>query len=409
MKILVIASIFPPHILGGAEVSASNLATGLLNDGHDVSVLTVRQTSDQEPHTLQGLRIVRESLPRAYPVSKFKEAKGWQKPIWHLQDLVDPRNIEPLKKYIAEFGRPDVVFVHILQGFGYNLINSIERLNLPVIFFLHDLSFACVKTSMFKNNSNCLKLCLECKLSSAFKSNLLGKLTRVGYCSPSQANIDRLKQFIPIEGRPQLVTPNANTYCTPRTERVEAQGVVRLLYVGQLTDAKGIEFLLRVLEDISYERPLLNFSLVIAGSGPLESKLRSKYDSKEWLNFTGFVPQREVSNLMNDADLLCVPSIWFENYPGVAVHALEQSLPVMGSKTGGIAEIVTDGENGILVPPGNFDAWKRELIDIMESPSILKKWREAARTLRVDLVAQAIDVRSKIISFAHTVIEGARH
>jgi len=49
------------------------------------------------------------------------------------------------------------------------------------------------------------------------------------------------------------------------------------------------------------------------------------------------------------------------------------------------------------------------LIDIMESPSILKKWREAARTLRVDLVAQAIDVRSKIISFAHTVIEGARH
>ena len=110
---------------------------------------------------------------------------------------------------------------------------------------------------------------------------------------------------------------------------------------------------------------------------------------------------------MSDADLLCVPSIWFENYPGVAVHALEQALPVMGSKTGGIGEIVTDGQNGILVPPGDFDAWKRELTDLMEKPIVLEKWRETSRVLRIDLSAQAIEVRSTILSFSQTVIESA--
>ena len=78
---------------------------------------------------------------------------------------------------------------------------------------------------------------------------------------------------------------------------------------------------------------------------------------------------------MQGSDVLCVPSIWRENSPGVVIHALSQGLPVIGSDKGGIPELVNHERNGLLVRAGDTDAWRRALEGVLIEPKILETWR----------------------------------
>jgi glycosyltransferase involved in cell wall biosynthesis len=76
---------------------------------------------------------------------------------------------------------------------------------------------------------------------------------------------------------------------------------------------------------------------------------------------TGWLPAREVAARMAGACALLVPSIVTENgdaegLPSVIPEAMAQACPVIGSNQGGIAEALTDGSTGLLVPPGDADA-----------------------------------------------------
>ena len=78
---------------------------------------------------------------------------------------------------------------------------------------------------------------------------------------------------------------------------------------------------------------------------------------------------------MVNSDVLCVPSIWAENSPGVVIHALGLGLPVIGSDKGGIPELVEHNKNGMLVPPNDVTAWQNALESIFINPSMLVDWR----------------------------------
>jgi glycosyltransferase involved in cell wall biosynthesis len=76
--------------------------------------------------------------------------------------------------------------------------------------------------------------------------------------------------------------------------------------------------------------------------------------------------------------VLCVPSIWFENSPGVLIQALGLGLPVLGSNIGGIPELVEHGQNGLVLPPGDVEAWRSALEDLLQAPERLSDWRNHA-------------------------------
>ena len=62
------------------------------------------------------------------------------------------------------------------------------------------------------------------------------------------------------------------------------------------------------------------------------------------------------------ADALVVPSLWLETGPMVVLEAKAAGLPVIGSRLGGIAELVSEPEDGMLVPPGNVAAWTEAIM-----------------------------------------------
>jgi glycosyltransferase involved in cell wall biosynthesis len=94
--------------------------------------------------------------------------------------------------------------------------------------------------------------------------------------------------------------------------------------------------------------------------------------------FHGHVTQQRLANLMRQSDVLVVPSVWAENSPGVLIHALSQGLPALGSNVGGIPELIEDGRNGFLLPPGEVDAWERQLAELAANQNLLGQLRTGA-------------------------------
>ncbi len=375
-RILVISALFPPNVIGGAEMSASNLSRWLAARGHDVAILTTATTEDQacEDKLENGLRIWRVLLPRQYQIFNFPKAPQWQKPIWHFQDHFDVRNRVAVRKVLEKF-QPDFINIHYIQGIGYNALDELSLRKIQVTFFTHDLGLACVKMSMFKGGKNCVGQCFTCKISSHFKYGFIRRFENIRFVSPSQANIDKLNKYLPIKSYPNKTILNPNAY-PPANKLRRESNTFRILYVGRLHFTKGVNVILEAVDRLI--RKQMDISLTMIGAGPDMETLKERYVGKSWCTFTGFIPQQQISDYIVNSEIMCTPSIWAENSPGVVIHALSLGLPVIGSNAGGIPELIEDGRNGSLLEPGNIAAWTDELERLIKSPEILAGWRAYA-------------------------------
>jgi glycosyltransferase involved in cell wall biosynthesis len=379
MRILVISALFPPNALGGAEISAANLSRWLAARGHEVAVLTSARRGEPELHGAleDGLRVWRLRTPHLYPADEANAQPAWKKPIWHGQDHFDPRNRRLVARVLDAF-RPDFVNLHIVQGIGYNTLSECARRDLPTLYFLHDLGLACIRMSMFRHGANCERACTACRVSRAYKRRLIGQFPRIGFCSPSRANLEAVAERLAITGPLKVAIPNANRYPAAR-ETWQPSDHLRLLYVGRLHATKGVELLIEAVAALAGGGRV---RLDIVGDGPDAPRLRALYPGAGWLRFHGRESETAVSDHMARADLLCVPSLWRENWPGVIVHALSLGLPVLGSRIGGIPELVEPGVNGDLVAPADRQAWVAALDRIAGDPEQLARWRRNAGSSR---------------------------
>ena len=375
MKVLLLSALYPPLYIGGAEMSAESLAEFLRTEGNEVGV--IRSTDRGEPEgeevTTSGIRIWRVRTPHVYPTFRFPEAPAWQKPIWHLQDHLDPRGRSKVGRILDEF-KPDLINVHLLQGLGYPLLEETAKRGIPITYVLHDLGLACIRMSMFKDGHDCATQCAACKLSARYKKRLLAKQKSVTFISPSRANLETLRRFFPIDPSRSTAILNPNTYLKPTIPHVES-GTLRLLYAGRIHESKGVRLLLEAVDSLAADHDV---SLALAGRGFQEAELRERFGDRPWSSFLGFLNQADLADSMARSDLLCTPSIWAENSPGVVIHALSVGLPVLGSDRGGLPELVKDGINGALVHEPTAEAWERAIRAILDDRSRLAVWRANA-------------------------------
>jgi len=369
---MIIAALFPPNVIGGAEMSAFNAARWFAAQGCTVGVLTTAASPDQvcEGKEEQGLLIWRVHVPRLYPMFEYPQAPSWKKPSWHFQDHFDPRNKNIIRRVLNQF-KPTNINIHIIQGIGYNSLDVFGGTEYPIIFFLHDLGLVCVKMSMFKNGKDCIGQCSTCKLSARCKLHWIRGIKKIGFCSPSRANLETVAQFFPVKDYPHVSILNPNKYPDATVIRKESDHL-RFLYVGRLQPTKGVDVLLDALRSLYGQ---YHFSLTLIGTGPDEARLRAENADKPWVKFTGFISQQEISNYMVQSDVMFIPSIWAENSPGVVVHALGLGLPVIGSNRGGIPELIIDGTAGALVEPGDVAAWRDATESLLRDHSIVARWR----------------------------------
>src|SRR5262249_49400198 len=156
----------------------------------------------------------------------------------------------------------------------------------------------------------------------------------------------------------------------PRAPRVT--GRLRVGFVGTLVWHKGVHVLLEAAAQLPRDRA----EVKVFGDPevfPRDSRaLRDLAADLPVTFFGGFAPER-TPEVYAEIDVLAVPSLWLENSPLVIHEAFMAGLPVVGSRIGGIPELVTHEVSGLLVEPASSDALPRARRRLLDEPELLPR------------------------------------
>ena len=141
------------------------------------------------------------------------------------------------------------------------------------------------------------------------------------------------------------------------------ESAVAVGYVGRMVVEKGLGELADAWQALSPQHPELH--LVLVGSGPWEHEFRSRLRGAERVHWLGY--RRDVPGIMKSLDLVVMPS-WGESFGLVAAEAMAASRPVVASRSGGLAEVVVDGETGRFVPPRDPGALADAIVELARDP-----------------------------------------
>lgn len=146
-----------------------------------------------------------------------------------------------------------------------------------------------------------------------------------------------------------------------------------VLFAGRLESYKGVHVL---IESLKYLPATTQIKVV--GTGPDEARLKAIAAKDTRVEFCGFVPGKELWNMMGKAAVVVVPSIWNEPYGLVALEAMCQGTPIIVAKSGGLPEIVGESDAGIVVSASDPKALAKAISAIVDHPDRAKAMGKAA-------------------------------
>lgn len=153
-----------------------------------------------------------------------------------------------------------------------------------------------------------------------------------------------------------------------------------ILNVGRLIDWKGTIYLVEAMSAVLKKCP--DALLVIIGTGPEEGDLKQRVRElglEGNVRFMGFVSTEDLPSYYHMASVFVLPSITIEGQTEglgvVLLEAMAAGCPVIGSNTGGIPDIIVDGESGFLVPERDVAALAEKIVRILSDEPLREKFR----------------------------------
>ena len=277
----------------------------------------------------------------------------------------------------------DLWVIHnVFPALSPSVYSAAKSLGVPIVHYLHNYRLSCTNGYFLNHGQPCQRcaqgnflpaLATGCWRDSRAISGWMGlvlqKMRRDDifrqirrWVTPSlnqknihirmglpSSRIDVVPYFIEAEEQPSPATP--------------AGGI---LFLGRLSQEKGVDVLLRAWAQVSAKgRPLW-----IAGTGPKEDNLKQlahdlKLTNVHWL---GFVPKEKQEALWMQTAFSVIPSVWDEPYPLSFMEAWKNGRPFVGSKTGALKEVLADGNGGLLAEPGSDQDLARQITAYIEEP-----------------------------------------
>lgn len=351
MKVLVVSGIWPPDV-GGPASHAPEVAEYLARRGHEVEVVTT--ASDAPPARFYPVRWVSRRLP------------------------VGLRHVRTLEEVRRRARGADVVYTTGMFGrsaAGARLAGRPYVLKLtadPAHERARRRGLTAAGLEAFQREPGNVRVGV---LRAARDAELEGA-ARV-LCPSSFLRRLVVAWGVPAERVEVLANPMP--LLPPLPDRDGARRALgidgpTLAFAGRLTAQKSLRL---ALEAIAVTPGV---SLLLAGEGPEGPDLRRQafdlgLDGR--VRFLGAQPRERVLELFRAADGLLLSSAW-ENFPHTVVEALAVGTPVLATASGGVAEVVTDGRNGLLVPPGDIEALAAAISRFFDDADLRNELRAAA-------------------------------
>ena len=373
MRILVLTNLYPPHYVGGYELRCRDITEALQERGHEVRVLTSN-------HKVEG---VEEAPLQGYGVLRKLRLHGFFGHPWlGIRDLqaLELHNNTALMEAVSAF-KPDLVHVWNLGGISKSLTLTLQRLNLPTVYDVSDHWIArSLKADVWldwwnRKTSN-MVAGLARSVYSAFgarrrlrrraPTNPLRhiRFQRVYFCS------NRLREITMAAGYD--TSHGKVIHCPVDTRRylgkVKPTGnpVKKLLYAGRLSEDKGILTALQAMRVINGRS---DAELHVYGRGdPLYETMLRGYATSHRLpvSFHSAKPE-EMPEVYRQHDALLFTSEWEEPFALTPLEAMASGMPVIGTTTGGSAELFRHGVNALTYRAGDPHDLALEILHLQNS------------------------------------------
>jgi glycosyltransferase involved in cell wall biosynthesis len=428
MKVLHLTGWPIPETVGGTEVYVTSLCRALAAEGVECAVGFPSRDRFGERGKQDGL-----ALHRYGPVTGAAAADaftGW------LTSL-----------------RPDVVHAHsVTEGLALPELEAVRRAGLPLVLTVHVPGVVCHRGTMLQNGrAPCdglmrLDRCCRCTLQRRGLPVTAGRLLG---CVPERLR-ERAAAVLPrkaatalrmpsileqwFRDRQRLLTLPARVVAVCRWlfDALRLNGVpddrlvlsrqatdlpgslpprrarrpgepLRLGYLGRFDPIKGVDVLVRAVAGLPKRVPV-RLEARGAAADPDGARylrrLRRLAEGDGRIEIGGLLPREGLASFLGGIDALAVPSACLETGPLVVYEALAHRVPVLGSRLGGIAELVRDGTDGWLLPAGDVGAWRRRIADLVAGayalpPAVgsspgLRNWATVAAEME-ELYCRVID------------------
>ena len=197
------------------------------------------------------------------------------------------------------------------------------------------------------------------------------------------------KYFVEEVGLKNVYVVN-NIIDTPKIQKIEKDGRFHLLFLGLITEAKGIFDLLDVIAEHKSE---WNDKVVlhIGGKGKVEQLMKVIKESgiENLVKYEGWVSGEKKSELLNMADAFILPS-YTEGMPISILEAMSYGLPVLAMPVGGIPEVINDENNGLVFQPGDKTTIFEAINKILNNSELCRNMGAQSKMKSKDYLAESI-------------------
>lgn len=375
MKLLVVTSMYPPHHLGGYELSCRDTVRRWVAAGHDLSVLasTYRRPDVDEPDD--------PAVPVARDLEWYWKDGRFLTPDLRTRLGIERRNRRRLLRTLAK-RRPDVVSVWQMGGMSLALLTTLAGSGVPAVYVVADewLGYGPQVDPWLTGWRQRPWLAAVVRRLTRIPTRL-PDLTGAAMCFTSDWL--RRRAEIAIGGRIEassVVAPGIDTADFPLLPAVAGRPWRgRLLCVGRVEPRKGFATAIEALAHL----PGTTLRIV----GPVEDEgyrreLQQRVeqlgvvDRVQWTS----VPRDRLAAEYAAADVLLFTSVWDEPFGLVPLEAMACGTAVVATGTGGSAEFLTHDVNCLLYPPEDAPAIAAAVTRLAADPTLRDRLREAGRS-----------------------------
>jgi glycosyltransferase involved in cell wall biosynthesis len=353
-------------MIGGAEKYVERIAQALSRSDEVMVISTQPHARGVQQHT-NAITVFRYNPLNLYNTYYSGQKNDYIKPLWHLIDLWNPHSFEVLNRILRK-EKPDVVHTHNLGGISLSAFSAIRARGIPHIHTVHDFSLICPRATLLRSDETpCSSPSLLCKMYENTKQILAGSPDIVTAPSDFILRIHKERGFFPHSLLRKLPL---GIEVHEKPDPNKTYDIIHFLYVGRISRDKGVHVLLQVFREIDNQ----NIRLHIVGNGPALGLCQELAGSDRRITFHGFVSGTEVlDSIYRSSHVLIVPSLCFDNSPTVIYEAMSYGLPVIGSRVGGIPELIEHGNTGYLFQPGEQEELRSILETLIQNPDHLRR------------------------------------